>query len=88
MQNEQQKLNKKVINMIKIGQKVRCEPLKDIKKLNVTGEVRKEVTGTVVYVNKPHKWLSVEYVCNTSGVKMRASYKFSQIGQDVILCGN
>lgn len=73
--------------MLKVGQKVRFIPLKDIKKLNVPGEVRKEVTGTVKYINTQNGWFSVEYICNGSGEKMRASFKFSQIGQDVMLCG-
>ena len=42
-----------------------------------------KVFGTVVMVNYEHKWFSVEY-----GVpKMRTSFKFSDIGEVVTLCG-
>ena len=73
--------------MLKIGQKVRFEPLKNVKLLRLPGEVRRVVTGTVVYINHQNKWFSAEYICGHSGLKQRESFKFSQIGQDVMLCG-
>ena len=72
--------------MVKIGQKVQFEVLKGIKKLNIPGEFCRIATGTVVYINHQNRWFSVEYDCN--GSKQRASFKYFQIGQDVMLCGN
>lgn len=69
--------------MIKVGQKVRFDPFKEI-----TGFASKDnrgciVTGTVVMVNYPHKWFSVEY----GNPKARTSFKFCDIGKDVNVCG-
>lgn len=41
------------------------------------------VTGTVVEVNYGHQWFSVEYGCPA----MRTSFKFCDIGKEVIVCG-
>ena len=70
--------------MIKVGQKVRFDPLNYISGLGAE-EVRGNlVTGTVVMVNVPHKWFSVEY----GEPKQRASFKFCDIGSVVTICGH
>lgn len=71
--------------MVKVGQQVRFDPFEAITGFaseDVRGNL---VTGTVVAVNYEHKWFSVEYVCG--GVKQRTSFKFCQIGKDVVFCG-
>lgn len=70
--------------MIEVGQKVRFDPFIEIKGFGIQDNQGKTVTGTVVMVNEPHKWFSVEYDCG--GVKMRTSFDFSQIGKDVLIC--
>lgn len=71
--------------MIKVGQKVRFDPFEAITGFGSSDNQGKPVTGTVVMVNEPHKWFSVEY--NFGGGKMRYSFKFCDIGQVVWLCG-
>lgn len=70
--------------MIRVGQKVKFAPFRE-----TTGFATESnsgiATGTVVMVNEPHKWFSVEYQCGK--VKQRTSFKFSQIGKDVLICG-
>lgn len=69
--------------MVKVGQKVRFDPLDYISvmgSLEVRGTI---VTGTVVGVYKKHKWFSVEY----GEPKQRTSFKFCDIGQEVTIIG-
>lgn len=68
--------------MIAVGQKVKFDPLQHIKGFSSELHDKKLVTGTVVYVNYPHTWFSVEY----NG--QRFSFKFSEIGKDVNLSGH
>jgi hypothetical protein len=68
---------------VKVGQKVRFDPLGYIcgmGSLEVRGNY---VTGTVVMVNRPHKWFSVEY----GEPKQRTSFKFCDIGEAVTVIG-
>lgn len=69
--------------MIEVGQKVRFDPFYYVG--GYCAEVIRGhlVTGTVVMVNEPHKWFSVEY----GNPKARASFKFSDIGQVVSIVG-
>ena len=73
--------------MIDIGQKMTFCPCylysdKDTKK-----ERRcKMVTGKVIYVNRKHKQFTVKYSLG-GGVKMKETFKFSQIGQDIHIVG-
>lgn len=69
--------------MIKVGQKVQFDPFTEIKGFDVKC-LRKTVTGTVVMVNEPHQWFSVEY----GNPKMLTSFKFCEIGSVVNVCGN
>lgn len=71
--------------MIKVGQKVRFDPYREITGFASEDCRGKKVIGTVVMVNRPHTWFSVEYDCH--GVKLRDSFKFSQIGNGVKLYG-
>ena len=69
--------------MIKVGQKVQFDPFKEITGFGSDDNRGKLVTGTVVMVNEPHSWFSVEY----GNPKMRASFKFCDIGTAVTVCG-
>ena len=71
--------------MIKVGQEVQFDPFKEITGFASEDNRGKIVTGTVVIVHHLNKWFSVEYDCG--GVKQRTSFKFSQIGKDVKICG-
>ena len=71
--------------MIEVGQKVRFDPFKEITGFASEDNRGRSVTGTVVMVSVPHKWFSVDFSIN--GVKQRTSFKFSQIGKDVLICG-
>ena len=69
--------------MIKVGQKVRLDPLYCVSGYGaelVRGHV---VKGTVVTVNEPHKHFLVEY----GNPKQRISFKFCDIGQAVKIVG-
>lgn len=71
--------------MITIDDKVQFDPF-----IHITGFASEDnkgntVTGTVVEINYANKWFSVEYDCG--GEKQRTSFKFSQIGKDVLICG-
>ena len=65
--------------MIKVGQKVRFDPFKEVTGFGSNDNRGNYVTGTVVSVNVPHKWFSVEYGEPT----MRTSFKFCDIGKAV-----
>ena len=64
---------------VNVGQRVRFDALaavnSSIEKINA------DTVGTVVWINAPHKWFSVQY-----GENQRISFKFSEIGQNVHLC--
>ena len=68
--------------MIEVGQKVRFDPFR-----GMTGEgvvdLRKKVTGTVVYVNKAHKWFSVVW----GNPMAKTSFKFVDIDEVVKVIG-
>lgn len=68
--------------MIKVGQKVRYDPLAHVKGFALA-DLRTESTGTVVYINEKHRWFSV--VNDES--RLRTSFHFCQIGRDVKVCG-
>lgn len=72
--------------MITVDEKVQFDPFYAITGFASEDNKGNLVTGTVVLVNYENKWFSVEYVCG--GVKQRISFKFSQIGKDVLVCGN
>lgn len=65
--------------MIEVGQKVKFDPFAEITGFSSDLNRGKTATGTVVYVNAPHQWFSVQH----NG--QRASFKLSQIGEDVHL---
>lgn len=67
--------------MILIDQQVVFDPFKDITGFSSEMNRGKKVFGTVVYVNYHGKWFSVEYGID----KQRISFKFSQLGKDVII---
>ena len=68
--------------MIKVGQKVKYDPLDGIKGFALS-DLRTDSIGTVVYINEKHRWFSV--VNDES--KLRTSFHFCQIGKEVKVCG-
>lgn len=61
--------------MIKIGQKVKFDPLRDISIMGVLDRRTAkfdQVVGTITYINAPHRWFSVEY----GGDKKRLSSSY------------
>lgn len=68
--------------MIRVGQKVRFDPLKDVTGYGAESVRNHFVTGYVVMVNESHRWFSVEY-----GNNQRMSFKFYDIGKKVTICG-
>ena len=68
---------------IRVGQKVRFDPFAGMKGFDI-GCFQEMVTGTVVIVNEPHQWFSVEY----GNPKMLTSFKFCDIGSVVTVCGH
>lgn len=46
---------------------------------------RKTATGTVIYINAPHKYFTIEY--DWYGNKMRESFKFVDFGEVVVPSG-
>ena len=71
--------------LVVVDDKVRFDPFKAITGFASEDNKGKMVTGTVVLVNYENKWFSAEYECG--GVKQRISFKFSQLGKDVWICG-
>ena len=69
--------------MVEVGQKVRFDPFLCIMGYGADLCRGTIVTGTVVMVNEPHRWFSVEY----GNPKARISFKFSDIGTAVKVCG-
>lgn len=67
--------------MLKVGQKVRFDPFRELDGAGNT-EIRQTVTGTVVYINEAHGWFSVIY-----GEGQRTSYRLTDLGDTVRLCG-
>ena len=67
--------------MVEVGQKVRFDPF-DFAHGYGCEQVRGNmVIGTVVMVNEPHRWFSVEY----GNPKARVSFKFCDVGEAVKL---
>lgn len=69
--------------MIVVGDRVRFDPFQHDKGQDI-GFYRGNVPGEVVEVNYKNKWFSVEYGCPA----MRTSFKFADIGKDVIVVGS
>ena len=71
--------------MIVHGAKVQFDPFIEITGFASEDNRGNPVIGTIIFVHYLNKWFSVEYECG--GVKQRASFKFGQVGKDVIVCG-
>ena len=48
-------------------------------------DARRKASGTVIYINKPHKYFTVEF--DWHGQKMRESFKFCDLGEAVEVIG-
>ena len=66
---------------VDVGTLVAFDPLACISTSSACDYHDEKTTGTVVYINKPHKWFLVEYG------ELRTSFKFSEIGLAVVVCG-
>lgn len=64
---------------VKLGQKVRFDTERE-RRYGIP-ENPEIVTGTVVYINEPHRWFGVTY-----GPGLRTSFLFVQVGEDVVPC--
>lgn len=74
--------------IVKIGTKVTFVPfIEDTrpKTINEIRSARRKASGTVIYINKPHKYFTVEFIWH--GMKMRESFKFCDIGEVVVIDG-
>lgn len=69
--------------MLRIGQKVKFDPFDSLTGFSSKDNRGKDATGTVIYINRPHKWFLVEH--STRRAKVRQAFKFSQIGKEVRL---
>ena len=70
--------------VIKVGQKVKFDPFESLSGFASKDNRGKNAIGTVVFVNKAHKWFLIEHECRRA--KIRQAFKFSQIGREVKLC--
>lgn len=73
---------------IGIGAKVTFVPFIEDKRPKTVNEIRsscRKATGTVIYVNAPHKYFTVEFMWH--GLKMRESFKFCDLGEAVVIDG-
>ena len=68
---------------ISVGQKVQFVQFEELNGFEIEC-LRETVDGTVVMVNEPHQWFSVEY----GNPKMLTSFKFCDIGSVVTVCGH
>lgn len=66
---------------IEVGQMVRYDPFQGMTGFSSELYRGNYKTGKVVYINKPHKWFSVEI----DG--QRTSFRFCEIGTVVKICG-
>lgn len=72
--------------IIEIGQRVVFDPLEGVDITNglMKNRGRTEYTGTVVYINEPHRWFEVEYYIN--GIKSKIGFKFNDLGKSCRIC--
>jgi hypothetical protein len=71
--------------MIKVGDKVEFDHLKDIK-IRGLASGKHIVTGTVIEVYPEHQWFAVEYFLGEDNTRLRTSFKFVDIGVSVFPC--
>ena len=74
--------------MVCIGTRVHFVPfIEDTRPrtINEIRDARRKASGTVIYINKPHKYFTVEF--NWHGQKMRESFKLCDIGEAVEVIG-
>ena len=70
--------------MIKIGDKVTFDCLRDIKvRGTATGE--DWVVGKVIEVHTEHNWFAVEYPLGEDDTRLRTSFHFCDIGDAVFV---
>ena len=70
--------------MIKIGDKVKFDHLKDIK-ISGLAYGAQQVEGEVIEIHEDHNWFAVKYQL-VEGVTLRTSFHFADIGVNVFPC--
>ena len=71
--------------MIKVGDKVTFDHLKDIK-IRGSSWGSAIVKGTVIEIHEDRHWFAVEYKPGDSGAVLRTSFHFADIGETVFPC--
>lgn len=71
--------------MVKIGDKVRFDHLKDIK-IRGMASGQEFVTGKVIEVYPDKRWFAVEYSLKNDDTRLRTSFHFADIDVNVTLC--
>lgn len=72
--------------MIKLGTKVTFDPFNGVNISGFSKIVHRNVIGKVIDIYEDHKWFGVEY--KLGDTIQRASFKFTDIGKSVKLCGS
>lgn len=72
--------------MIKLGTTIQIIPffLREKGRLPERSIIKR---GKVVYINREHDYFMIEFPVGHCGKTLRESFKFSQIGTDVFICG-
>lgn len=68
---------------IKVGQKVKFDPFKDIRTYGYI-RTKKDVEGTIVEVFPDHRWFSVQYGEPPNTFKI--SFRFEDLNECVYFC--
>lgn len=71
--------------MIKVGDKVEFDCLKDIK-IRGMAAGQEWVTGKVIEVHTDRSWFAVEYRLGEDDTRLRTSFHFADIGDKVTVC--
>ena len=71
--------------MIKIGDRVKFDCLKDIK-IRGTAAGQEYVKGKVIEVYPEQNWFAVEYRLGKDDTRLRTSFHFCDIGDNVTVC--
>lgn len=77
-----------MIEKLQIGAKVTFVPFIEDTRPRTIAEIRdarRKASGTVSYINAPHKYFTVEF--DWHGQILRESFKFCDIGEAVIIDG-
>jgi hypothetical protein len=72
--------------MIAVGTSVEYLPYFMVNERDTPEErLSNRIVGKVISVNNAHRFFTVQYMAH--GVPIRESFKFSQLGEEVVICG-